>query len=77
MICPILFSKFLDVLPVFTCARATVNLQSIGFEVNIFSQVQLETLPTRAKSKKLGFPCVDFNRIVLVLKALRANFRPS
>ena len=77
MICPILFSKFSDILPVFSCARATGNLRSIGFEVNILSQVQLETLPTRAKSKTLAFPCVDFNRIILLLQALRANFRTS
>ena len=37
MICLILFSKFSDVLPAFTCARAIGNLSSICLGVNILS----------------------------------------
>ena len=77
MMCPISFSKFSDGLPVFACARPTGNLRSIGFGVNILSQVQLETLPTGAKSMKRVFPCVEFNRFILLLEALTTNFRPS
>ena len=35
MICLILFNKFLDLLPTFTCASAICNLCSICLEVNI------------------------------------------
>ena len=39
------FGKFSDVLPVFTCARAIVNLQSICLGVNVVNP----------------FPCIGFN----------------
>ena len=37
MICLISYNKFPDVLPTFTCARATGNLWSICLGVNIFN----------------------------------------
>ena len=60
IICLISFSKFSDVLPTFTCARAIGNLWSICFGVNILIWLRLETLRSetfatramRAKSKE-------------------------
>ena len=55
------FSKFSDVLPAFTCARAIGNLRSICLGVNILS-------PS---------PCVTFIRNISLSKALRVNCRSS
>ena len=63
------FSKFSDVLPACTSARANGNLQSICLGANILSRV--------AKSEGRLFPCVDFNGDILLLKALRVNSRSS
>ena len=55
------FSKFSDVLPAFTCARAIGNLWNICLGVNVFS----------------SFPYDGFNRNMPLLKALRVNSWPS
>ena len=52
MICLISFSKFSDLLPAFTCARAIGNLQSICLGINIFSCV--------TKSERRVCPCFSF-----------------
>ena len=59
-ICLILFSKFSDMLPAFTCAKAIGNLWSICLGVNIFTP----------------FLYVTFIGNILLLKALRVNSRP-
>ena len=43
------FSKFSDVLPAFTCARAVGNLWSICLGVNILSCLHSDTLAARGK----------------------------
>ena len=48
IICLISFCKFSDALPAFTSARATGNLRSISFGVNILICLLSETLFTRA-----------------------------
>ena len=63
MICLISFSKFSDVLPAFTCARAIGNLSSICLGVNILSHV--------AKSERRPSPCAAFIGNIILLKALR------
>ena len=53
------FSKFLDVLHTFTCARAISNLWSICIGVNILSWLRSEALAIRpkwVKSKGCPFP---------------------
>ena len=55
------FSKFSDVLPVFTCERAIGNLWSIYLGVNVFNP----------------FPFDDCNGNIALLKALKVNSRPS
>ena len=84
MICLVSFSKFLEVLPAFTYARANGNLWNICLGVNIFNRVLSKTLATRAKSKghKTNipghtFPSVAFIGNIPPLKALRVNSRPS
>ena len=69
MVCLISFSKFSDVLPAFTCARAIGSLRSICLGVNILSSV--------AKSKGCPLPCVDVIGNIPPLKALRNNSHPS
>ena len=61
MLCLISFSKFLDMILAFTCARTIGNLWSICLGVDIFNP----------------FPCVAFIRIFPLLKTLRVNFQPS
>ena len=61
MICLILFSKFSDVLPAFTSARAIGNLWSICLGLDIF----------------IPFPFISFIGNIPLLKASRVNFRPS
>ena len=61
MICLFSFSKFLDVLRIFTCARAIGNLWSICLGVNILCCVnsktlRLETLATPANSEERPLP---------------------
>ena len=51
MIWQISFSKFSDVVPAFTCARAIGNLWNICLRVNILSCLRSATLATRAKFK--------------------------
>ena len=60
MICLISFSKFSDVLPAFTCARAIGNFQSICLGVSILSPSPFDA----------------FIRNIPPLKALRINNRP-
>ena len=55
------FSNFSDALPDFTCASAIGNLWSIYLGVNIFNPI----------------PFVSFIGSILLLKALKANSRPS
>ena len=55
------FSKFLHVLPAFTCARATRNLWSICLRVNIL----------------IYFLCDAFNGNILLLNTLRLKSGPS
>ena len=61
MVCLISYSKFSDVLPAFTCARAIVNVSSICLGVNIL----------------IHLPCLVFIGSIPLLKALRVNFRSS
>ena len=70
MSCPISFSKFSDVLPTFTCARAIVILWSFCLGVNNLSR-------GRSKDEGCPLPCVDFIGNILLLKTLRINSRPS
>ena len=60
-ICLISYSKFSDVLPAFTCARAFDNLWKIYLEIKSLSTA----------------PFVDFIPNIPILKALRVNSRPS
>ena len=62
MICLVSFSKFSDVLPIFTCARAMDNLSSICLGVNICNRI--------AKLEGRPFPCVSFIGNIPLLKAL-------
>ena len=61
MVCLILFSKFPDVLPACTCARAIDNLSSICLGVNILS----------------SWPCATFIGNIILLKELRVYSWPS
>ena len=65
----ILFNKFSDLLPACTSEKGTSNFQSICLRVNILSRI--------AKSTGGPFSCADFNGNILLLKALKVNFRPS
>ena len=60
-ICLISFNNLSELLPVFTCVRATGNLWSICLGVNILSHV----------------PFFDFYENIPLLKALRSNSLPS
>ena len=60
MICLILFSKFSEGLPAFTCAGAIGNVLSICLGVNIKSWLPSETLATPAKILRRPFSCVYF-----------------
>ena len=57
MTCLILFSKFSDMLPVSTCARAIGNLWKICLGINVFNP----------------FPCLSFIRNNPLLKSLIVN----
>ena len=60
-ICLVIFSKFSDVLPAFTCASAIGNVWRICLLVNIFSPL----------------PFFVFIANIPLLKRLRVIFRPS
>ena len=51
IICLVSFSKFSDMPPAFTCARAVGNLRSICLGVDTLIRARYETIATRAKSE--------------------------
>ena len=85
IICLFLFSKFSDVLPAFTYARAIGKFWSICLGVNILNCVRSKTLwsktlVTQAKRAKLDgrpLPFVAFIGNIFILNASRFNSRTS
>ena len=68
MIWQVLFSKYSDVLPAFTCAPAIVKIWSIYLGVNSL----------RGLAKSEGYPLIfdDFNEKIIFLWALRVHSWP-
>ena len=61
IICLIIFRKFSDILPAFTCARAISNLWSICLGVSILKLEWSETLAIRTMQAKSGGSVVPFS----------------
>ena len=77
MISRILFSKFGDVFPAFTCARAICNHWSICLGVDTLRFERSETLATWAGTPGLTAPSFGYNVNIPLLKTLSVISLPS